>query len=41
MTGISHKFWDAVTAEEFPARAEELAFIEDWYVWDVVPLKEC
>jgi hypothetical protein len=41
------RYWDAITNEELPAnltaeaRAEELAFMDEWKVWDVVPLTEC
>jgi hypothetical protein len=41
------RYWDAITNEELPAdltaeaRAEELAFMNEWRVWDVVPLTEC
>jgi hypothetical protein len=41
------RYWDAITNEELPAdltaaaRAEELAFMNEWKVWDVVPLAEC
>jgi hypothetical protein len=40
-------YWDAITNEELPAdltaaaRAEELAFMTEWQVWDVVPVAEC
>jgi hypothetical protein len=40
-------YWDAITNEELPAdltaaaRAEELAFMAEWQVWDVVPVAEC
>jgi hypothetical protein len=40
-------YWDAITNEELPAdltaaaRAEELAFMAEWQVWDVVPVVEC
>jgi hypothetical protein len=43
----SQRYWDAITNEELPAsltaeaRAEELAFMNEWKVWDVVPLAEC
>jgi hypothetical protein len=41
------RYWDAITNEELPAgltsaaRAEELAFMAEWKVWDVVPVAEC
>jgi hypothetical protein len=41
------RYWDAITNEELPAsltaeaRAEELAFMNEWKVWDVVPVAEC
>jgi hypothetical protein len=41
------RYWDAITNEELPAdltaesRAEELAFMKEWGVWDVVPVSEC
>jgi hypothetical protein len=41
------RYWDAITNEELPAaltaasRAEELAFMKEWNVWDVVPISEC
>jgi hypothetical protein len=43
----SQRYWDAITNEELPAsltaeaRAEELAFMNEWKVWDVVPVAEC
>jgi hypothetical protein len=41
------RYWDAITNEELPpdltaaSRAEELAFMKEWKVWDVVPISEC
>jgi hypothetical protein len=41
------RYWDAITNEELPAtltaaaRAEELEFMKQWGVWDVVPTTEC
>jgi len=40
-------YWDALTGEALPAgltsaaREEELDFMDDWAVWDVVPVAEC
>ena len=42
----ARKYWDAITQEELPAeltraaRQEELDFMQDWHVWDVVPIAE-
>ena len=42
----ARKYWDAITQEELPAeltraaRQEELDFMQDWHVWDVVPVAE-
>ena len=42
----SRKYWDAISQEELPgeltraARQEELDFVQDWHVWDVVPVAE-
>ena len=42
----ARKYWDAITQEELPAeltraaRQEELDFMQDWHVWDVVPITE-
>ena len=44
--GCARKYWDAITQEELPAeltraaRQEELDFMQDWHVWDVVPITE-
>ena len=38
------QYWDELTGEPLPrqltraARLEELAFMDDWRVWDVVPV---
>jgi hypothetical protein len=40
------RYWDAITNAELPAdltaasRAEEIAFMKEWHVWDVVPISE-
>jgi hypothetical protein len=40
------RYWDAITNEELPpeltaaSRAEEIAFMREWEVWDVVPVSE-
>jgi hypothetical protein len=40
------RYWDAITNEELPpdltaaSRAEEIAFMKEWEVWDVVPISE-
>jgi hypothetical protein len=40
------RYWDAITNEELPAdltaasRAEEIEFMKEWGVWDVVPISE-
>ena len=47
--GAEHfsQFWDEITHESLPAdltraaRQEELEFMNDWQVWDVVPTSEC
>ena len=42
----ARKYWDAIIQEELPAeltraaRQEELDFIQDWHVWDVVLVAE-
>ena len=41
------EYWDAITNEPLPtgltsaARQEELGFMADWKVWDVVPVAQC
>jgi hypothetical protein len=43
---VPQKYWDAITNEELPpdltaaSRAEEIAFMKEWEVWDVVPISE-
>ena len=43
---VARKYCAAVTQEELPAeltraaRQEELDFMQDWHVWDVVPVAE-
>ena len=45
--GAETGYWDAITGEPLPAnlaraaRAEEIAFMLDWRVWDEVPVEEC
>ena len=45
-TYSAQRYWDAATLEELPpdltraAREEELDFMHDWEVWDVVPISE-
>ena len=42
--GDHSEYWDEITGEQLPedltqaARLEELEFMNDWHVWDVVPL---
>ena len=41
--GGARRYYDQITGEELPsklthaARMEELGFMRDWHVWDVVP----
>ena len=43
----SQEFWDEVSGEKLPAplvhaaRKEEIAFMQDWQVWEVVPIEQC